>query len=104
MEKSQIDSQLILFILNEAIRAIHPKRVLLFGSRAKGTARPTSDYDIAFEFIDQPAYVRWAEFCTTINEKAPTLLSLDLINLNSVDDAFKQVILSEGVVLYEDGI
>ncbi len=37
-------------ILNEIkvrlVKAINPKKIFLFGSRAKGTARNDSDYDI----------------------------------------------------------
>ena len=37
-------------ILNEIVsrlsKEFHPSRIFLFGSRAKGTARPDSDYDL----------------------------------------------------------
>lgn len=36
-------------------------RVVLFGSRARGDARPDSDYDVAVFFHDQPDYWREIE-------------------------------------------
>ncbi|MDX2066218.1 MAG: nucleotidyltransferase domain-containing protein [Fimbriimonadaceae bacterium] len=35
-------------VLNRAIAAGEPQRIVLYGSRARGTARPNSDFDVAF--------------------------------------------------------
>ena len=32
-------------IVSVIVRAVHPNKIILFGSRARGDARPDSDYD-----------------------------------------------------------
>jgi len=39
-------SQHLQAIVEAIVRTAHPERVILFGSRAKGTMRAESDYDI----------------------------------------------------------
>jgi predicted nucleotidyltransferase len=36
-------------IADRIVSAFHPRRIVLFGSRARGEARPDSDYDIFIE-------------------------------------------------------
>lgn len=58
-------------------RCFHAKDVLLFGSRAKGTARERSDIDIA---------VAGAESFELLAEKVeelPTLYRVDLVNMDT---------------------
>lgn len=47
------------------------KEVILYGSRAKGTARERSDIDIAVTGVDEEV------------EDLPTLYSVDLLNLDT---------------------
>lgn len=58
-------------------RRFHAKEVILYGSRAKGTARERSDIDIA---------VSGAENFDLLVEKVedlPTLYSVDLVNMDT---------------------
>ena len=58
-------------------RSFHAKEVILYGSRAKGTARERSDIDIA---------VSGAEDFDLLAEKVedlPTLYSVDLLNMDT---------------------
>ncbi|MBI2865416.1 MAG: nucleotidyltransferase domain-containing protein [Chloroflexi bacterium] len=44
-------------IVNRLVEALHPERVYLFGSRARGEATPESDYDVLVvvtELMEQP--------------------------------------------------
>jgi len=58
-------------------RSFHAKEIILYGSRAKGTARERSDIDIA---------VSGAENFDLLVEKVedlPTLYSVDLLNMDT---------------------
>ena len=58
-------------------RSFHAKENILYGSRAKGTARERSDIDIAVSGV--------ADFDTLLEavEALPTLYSVDLLNLDT---------------------
>lgn len=101
MKSEQFDKKLVDFIVSRAVHVLAPNRIILFGSRARGDARTHSDYDIAFELSSETLYKDWSAFCVDIHENSPTLLSLDLVNINDIDDNFKEKIYSEGVTLYE---
>lgn len=58
-------------------RLFHAKEIILYGSRAKGTARERSDIDIAVSGVkDFDALVEAVE-------DLPTLYSVDLLNLDT---------------------
>ena len=58
-------------------RSFHAKEIILYGSRAKGTARERSDIDIAVSGV--------ADFDALVVavEDLPTLYSVDLLNLDT---------------------
>ncbi len=58
-------------------REFQAGEVILYGSRAKGTARERSDIDIAVTGVDD--FDRLVE----LTEKLPTLYSVDLLNLDT---------------------
>lgn len=71
-------------------------KIILFGSRAKGTNRERSDIDIAVSGKN----VR--DFTFDVDELIPTLLKFDVTNLNSPHGkSFLNEIHSTGVVIYE---
>ncbi|WP_407457804.1 nucleotidyltransferase domain-containing protein [Fibrobacter sp.] len=70
-------------------------RVILFGSRARGTNRERSDIDLA---VSGGNLARFEEL---LEEKADTLLSFDVINMDGVASRkLKDNIQREGVLLY----
>ncbi|MCD8119060.1 MAG: UDP-glucose--hexose-1-phosphate uridylyltransferase [Lachnospiraceae bacterium] len=72
------------------------EKVILFGSRAKGTNSPRSDIDLAVLGGDFDAFY-WM-----IQDQEFTLLMFDVINLNEkVSDELLKEIEQNGVVLYE---
>lgn len=77
----------------------HVRRVWLFGSRARGDARPRSDIDLA---VEAPAAGRreWLEVCRLI-EEAETLLPIDLVRFEEASPSLQQAIQSSGEVLFE---
>ena len=70
-------------------------RVTLFGSRAKGTNTERSDIDIAVRGGD------FDGFYWDIKEQVHSLLSFDVVDLNSASDELKKEIERSGVTIYE---
>ena len=74
------------------------KRVLLFGSRARGDYQEKSDIDLAVYGCQD-----FLEFSCQLEEELWSLLRLDLIDMNSisVSKGLIDEIERDGVVLYE---
>jgi predicted nucleotidyltransferase len=72
------------------------RKVILFGSRAKGTNSERSDIDIAVMGGD------FDGFYWETKENAHSLLSFDIVDLNTnVSEELKKEIDKDGVVIYE---
>ena len=72
------------------------EKVILFGSRARGDFRRTSDIDIAVTGGD------FARFALDVDETTSTLLEFDIVDLDKpVRKELLESIKREGVVLYE---
>ena len=73
------------------------KKLILFGSRARGTNKERSDIDIAVSggnFFD---------FALAVEENIDTLLTFDIINLDEcLNDDFLAEIERDGIILYEE--
>lgn len=71
-------------------------RVILFGSRARGDFRKTSDIDLAVTGGNIAA------FALDVEEETSTLLKFDVVNLDlSVQEELLDSIQKEGKVIYE---
>lgn len=72
------------------------KKVILFGSRARGDFKRTSDIDLAVEGGD------FCRFALDVDEETSTLLEYDVVDLERTMQAeLLEAIRSEGVVIYE---
>jgi predicted nucleotidyltransferase len=72
------------------------KKVILFGSRARGDFKRTSDIDIAVEGGD---FVR---FALDVDEETSTLLKFDIVDLKrNIQEELRNSIEKEGIVIYE---
>ena len=72
------------------------KKLILFGSRARGDFKRTSDIDLAVEGGNISA------FAVQVDEEVSTLLEFDIIHLDGrVQKELLESIRREGVLLYE---
>jgi predicted nucleotidyltransferase len=91
------------FVVEQAKEIFSDPTVIFFGSRARGTSRANSDFDFA---IDAPkaSQTQWAQFRDIVEQHAPTLLPIDLVDLGTeVEERLRRVIDDEGVVLIKKG-
>lgn len=80
--------RVVQFVTAAARQRLGPVRVYLFGSRMRGTARRNSDYDFAIDVSAAQVSDRdWTAFLVYLDETAPTLNRLDVINLSAAIDA-----------------
>lgn len=91
--------QRIVQIVRENLDLPH-YRILLFGSRANGKAHPRSDIDIG---IDAGTEIPLAVI-NDLKERfddIPIFQKVDVVDLSTVSEAFKNVALKEHEVIYE---
>ncbi|MEI8027419.1 MAG: nucleotidyltransferase domain-containing protein [Pseudomonadota bacterium] len=77
---------------SQASKVTCASKILLFGSRARGDAGDRSDFDFA---IDTPFPQKIAELRAILEDNPYTLLSFDVVDLNSVSPEFRKRIISE---------
>jgi predicted nucleotidyltransferase len=87
--------------------AVQPERIVLFGSRARGTERPGSDFDLlVIKESDEPRYRRSAPLYTKLAD-LPVEVEImvytpeEVLEWSNVPQAFVSTALREGKVLYE---
>lgn len=96
MEETGI-KQIVIEEIRDLARKYQVKKVILFGSRARGNFRIKSDIDLAVQGGD---FVR---FMLDVNEETSTLLCFDIINLDEdIQQELRQAIEKEGKVIYEE--
>jgi predicted nucleotidyltransferase len=83
--------------IQELAEKYEVKRVILFGSRARGDFRRTSDIDLAVEGGN------FERFSLDVNEDTSTLLEYDIVNLDrEVQPKLRESIERDGKVIYEE--
>ena len=91
-----LDKQLEREIISAA-KKFRVKKLVLFGSRARGTNHARSDIDLAVSGGDI------SNFAETLDEQIDTLLPFDVINLDeNIDADFQAEIDRDGIILYEE--
>src|SRR5439155_25194961 len=59
MRQFVVDNNVLKEIVRRLVEAVDPERIILFGSRARGDARPDSDIDLLIiKETDEPGYRR----------------------------------------------
>ncbi len=81
-----------------AIQA-RPKKIVLFGSRARGNARENSDFDLCV--IDKTCSESiWAKLVVDLEIEPWTLFKVDLVEFEKVSPEMQKNIKHEGLILY----
>jgi uncharacterized protein len=105
-----LDSHLTDEIVRRIVNAIRPHKIILFGSRARGEARPDSDIDLlVIAPSAQPRYRRAAPLYGVLSD---ILAPMDIVvyspeevqDWSAVRQAFVTTALREGKVLYENSV
>jgi len=90
----------IMEIINTIIEMTQPKQIIWFGSRVCGTAHRYSDYDIALAGVDMDH--RTERHLKEALDDRLGIFTVDLIDIDKVDPEFKNSILQNGVIVYEN--
>ena len=93
---SGLNSGLIDDILKTILKYTDAKRIILFGSRAKGDFQKTSDIDIAIESDKNVLPIK-----DILDDEVDTLLKFDVVDLSATSEKLKDEIEKEGIVIYE---
>ena len=95
MEETGIDGEVLSEICDLAEK-YHIQKVILFGSRARGDFKRTSDIDLAVEGGEVEC------FALDIDEETTTLLEYDIVDLaRKIQPELRESIEREGKILYE---
>jgi predicted nucleotidyltransferase len=101
LNKLNLPRQTIKAIVKLILRYRHPEKIVIFGSRTNGSARLTSDIDIAIFGKD------WSDADISLvkndlEEYVKTPLKFDVLNFYTLTkESLKKAILQEGRVIYE---
>jgi len=88
--------EIVLEEIRNYAKQFNIKKVILFGSRARGDYKAKSDIDLAVSGENISA------FSIMVDENTSTLLKFDIVNLDSsVQQELLQSIEEDGVVIYE---
>lgn len=83
--------------IRDLARDCRVKRVILFGSRARGDYKRASDIDLAVSGGD------FLRFALDVEEEVFTPLKFDVIDLDKpIQEELREVIRTEGKILYEE--
>jgi predicted nucleotidyltransferase len=103
-----VDTQVLQEIVARIAQAMRPRKIVLFGSRARGETRPESDIDLlVIADSTEPRHRRSAPLYGLLSD---ILAPMDILvytpaevdDWREVPQAFVTTALREGKVLYED--
>lgn len=96
-QKENVDPRYKKMILSAMEYHFPQARILLFGSRARGTHSPGSDIDIAVDAGTRIPFGELDRARITLNN-LPFLLKVDLVDMNSIPVELKNLILEKGIL------
>ncbi len=104
---SSVDAKLLDEIVRRIVKTAHPKKIILFGSRARGSAKLTSDIDLlVIAESKEPRYRRSAPLYGVLSD---ILIPMDILvyspeevkDWGNVRQALVTTAIREGKMLYE---
>ncbi len=89
--------EIVIEEIRNLAKRYHVKKVILFGSRARGSHKRASDIDLAVSGGDISL------FSLDVEEETSTPLKYDIVDLDkNVQEELLESIKTEGIVLYEE--
>ena len=107
---THVDRDLEKEIVRRIVAASRPRKIILFGSRARGTARPDSDIDLlVIADSSEPRHMRSAVLYGALSDIIVPMDVMvytphEVIEWSQVPQAFVTTAVREGRVLYEEQI
>jgi uncharacterized protein len=104
---SEIKHDMVGEIIRRVVDTAHPEKVILFGSRARGDARPGSDYDLLIiKPSDEPRYRRSVPLYVALADLPVEVEVLvytpeEVAEWSEVPQAFVTTAVREGTTIYE---
>jgi len=104
----RLDPKLVEEIVRRIVETVHPEKIILFGSLARGDARPESDLDLlVIAHSQEPRYRRSAPLYGILSD---ILIPMDILvyspeeveEWSGVRRAFITTAIREGKVIYEN--
>ncbi len=86
-------------LIQRIIQEVNPEEIILFGSRARGDHRVTSDFDIAVKGSSISTQA-WTKLLVSLDDEPITLYQVDLLHFEAMNDDYKDSVTSEGITLY----
>jgi predicted nucleotidyltransferase len=102
-----MSQDLVADIVRRIVETAQPEKIILFGSRARGDARPDSDFDLlVIKECDEPRYQRDARlYLAMAGLNAPVDVMVytpaEVREWSAVPLAFITTVVREGKVVYE---
>jgi predicted nucleotidyltransferase len=87
-------------LIDQSLAIVAPEKIALFGSRARRSHRPDSDFDLAF-WLPANCQKNWTRFLVLAEESPWTLQKVDLVDYNSLSEEYKTEISKEAILIYE---
>ena len=104
---SSLDDTLVREIVRRIVDTAQPEKVILFGSRARGDARPNSDFDLlVIKQSDEPRYRRSAPLYAALADlpvevEVMVYTPEEVEEWSEVPQAFITTAVREGTTIYE---
>ncbi len=105
-----LDAAILADIVNRIRRVGNPRRIVLFGSRARGDFRPNSDIDLLIVQDSTlprhrrsiPYYAALSELPLSVDAEVVVYTPAEVDDWRGASAAFVTTVLREGKVLYEE--